>query len=42
MQAYDVTLTATGIIDAMMIDEVPLEMRNLIDGLTVFSKAKVR
>jgi len=39
---YGVTLTATGIIDAMMIDEIPLEMKKLIAGLESFRMSKLR
>jgi hypothetical protein len=41
-EKYRVTLTATGIIDAMMIDEVPSEVKSLIDALTAFCTSKVR
>jgi AAA domain, putative AbiEii toxin, Type IV TA system len=39
---YGVTVTTTAIVDAMMIDEVPSEMKNLIEGLAGFCKMKVR
>lgn len=41
-KAYGVSLTATGIIDAMMPDEIPSEMKRLIDGLMSFCTAKLR
>ena len=35
--AYGISVTPVGIIDAVRIDEIPMEMRNLIDGLVSFS-----
>jgi energy-coupling factor transporter ATP-binding protein EcfA2 len=39
---YAVTLTATGIIDAMIVDEIPSEMRDLMAELKLFCSSKVR
>jgi energy-coupling factor transporter ATP-binding protein EcfA2 len=41
-KTYGVTLTATGIIDAMTIDEVPSEMKALVDELGKFCASKVK
>lgn len=38
---YGVTVTSTAIIDAMRTDEVPAEMKDLIQQLTVFTKTRV-
>ena len=36
-EVYDISVTPVGIIDAMRTDEIPMEMRNLVDGLVSFS-----
>jgi len=40
-ERYGVSLTPTGIVDAMLIDEVPLEMKSLIERLAAFSTTRV-
>lgn len=39
---YHVSLTPTAIIDAMKIDEVPAEMRELIENISKFSESPIR
>ena len=34
---YGVSLTATGIVDAMKIEEIPKEVRDLLEELSAFS-----
>lgn len=41
-KAYGVTITPTGIIEAMRLDEVPTDMRVLISSLSDFSKRPVK